>query len=60
MSDRDLRDAGLRPKIDCQQCLTEIPLDEAHSVEGDGYMLYFCGLECYDEWHRREEAQGAG
>lgn len=42
-------------QVACQVCLKEIPASEAKSSEAQDYVIYFCGLECYDEWRRRAQ-----
>jgi YHS domain-containing protein len=42
-------------KIACTSCMKDIPFSAATSAESAGYTLYFCGLECYSEWHRQAE-----
>ncbi|MBS0484760.1 MAG: DUF3330 domain-containing protein [Proteobacteria bacterium] len=39
----------------CAVCLKEIPLSEATSVKATDYIVYYCGLECYDQWKKQEE-----
>lgn len=51
---------GFEPKVDCRVCLREVPLSEAKSVEGREYVLYFCGLECFDHWSRSSEKPPPG
>jgi hypothetical protein len=41
--------------VSCEICLKEVPNSEAQSAEANDYVLYFCGLECYDKW--RQEFQ---
>lgn len=36
--------------VSCKVCREEIPLSEAKSVEGQDYVWYFCGLDCYEQW----------
>ena len=38
--------------IACEICLKEIPPPVAHTTEVDDYVMHFCGLECYDQWHK--------
>jgi hypothetical protein len=38
--------------IKCEVCLKEIPRSEAKSPEGQDYLIYFCGLDCYDRWNQ--------
>ncbi|MCK5499601.1 MAG: DUF3330 domain-containing protein [Gammaproteobacteria bacterium] len=40
-------------KVPCNVCLKEIPRSEAEIEEASDYVLYFCGLDCYEKW--REE-----
>ena len=44
-------------QVACETCLTQIPHTEAQSMEGDDYVLYFCGLDCYDEWSREGQQE---
>ncbi len=36
--------------LSCDLCLKEIPVSEAKSEEATDYVVYFCGLECYQQW----------
>ena len=56
----DMRDPGYTAKISCQVCLDEIPLSEARSEEGQDYVRYFCGLECFDTWENQAEEADEG
>lgn len=40
--------------LSCCVCGREIPPSEAQSVEGEDYMWYFCGLDCFDRWQKRK------
>ena len=42
-------------KVACEVCLKEIPLSEATSVKSTDYIVYYCGLECYDQWRKQKE-----
>ena len=42
--------------VDCEICLKEIPLSEAKNEEATDYVMYFCGLECFEKW---KESKGA-
>ncbi|ADE16090.1 conserved hypothetical protein [Nitrosococcus halophilus Nc 4] len=53
--DRDPRVFSSEPKLNCEICFKEIPESEAKSHEADEYILWFCGLECYDEWRKAQE-----
>ena len=54
------------PKVDlvqCEVCMKEIPTSVAQSAEANDYVVYFCGLECYEDWAAeqiREKTQEAG
>ena len=36
--------------LTCDICLKEIPVSEAKSEEATDYVVYLCGLECYQQW----------
>ncbi len=42
-------------KVSCEVCFKEIPISEAASVKATDYILYYCGLECYDRWKKQQE-----
>ena len=37
-------------RVPCQVCQHEIPSDDALLFEATDYVVYFCGLECYQRW----------
>ncbi|MBM4189473.1 MAG: DUF3330 domain-containing protein [Betaproteobacteria bacterium] len=39
-------------QIACALCMKEIPKSEATVAEAADYLLYFCGLDCYDAWQK--------
>lgn len=39
-------------RVTCETCLKEVPKSEATSPEATEYVLYFCGLDCYEQWKR--------
>lgn len=46
----------VEPKsVACCVCLAEIPESVATSSEGDEYTQHFCGIECYNKWHKENE-----
>ncbi len=45
------------PPVQCEVCLKEVPPSEAQSAEGSDYVLYFCGLECYQEWREKQSEE---
>lgn len=38
--------------VDCEICRQEIRAYNALTEEGEDYLLWFCGTECYAEWRR--------
>ncbi|KPV40077.1 hypothetical protein AN478_07925 [Thiohalorhabdus denitrificans] len=55
------RNDSMEPaKVSCEVCMAEVPHDDAKSMEGSDYVLYFCGLDCYDRWadEAKEEESG--
>jgi hypothetical protein len=42
--------------VACEVCLAEIPESVAMSSEGDDYTQHFCGIECYNQWRKENEA----
>ncbi|HKE42819.1 MAG TPA: DUF3330 domain-containing protein [Casimicrobiaceae bacterium] len=38
-----------RPTVVCV-CEQEVPISEALIPEAVDYVVYFCGLDCYDRW----------
>ena len=53
-------DEALEPKVSCDVCLTEIPHSEARSAEGQEYVRYFCGLDCYERWLQEDDGEPEG
>ncbi len=49
-------------KVQCELCMKLIPRSEAKSAEAVDYVVYFCGLECYEQWatQRRTDELAAG
>ena len=41
-------------KVSCEVCFKEIPVSEATSVKATDYIMYYCGLECYDRWKKQQ------
>ncbi len=41
-------------KVACEVCFKEIPLSEATSVKAIDYIVYYCGLDCYDKWKKQD------
>lgn len=42
--------------LPCAVCQKEIPKSVALSAEDQDYVLYFCGLECFESWEADKEA----
>lgn len=42
-------------RVACEVCLKEVPRSEATVPEATDYVVYFCGLDCYQRW----KSQGA-
>lgn len=50
--------------VACEVCRKEIPRSEAQSAEAVDYVLYFCGVDCYQKWEansqtRQDSTRGA-
>lgn len=41
-------------KVTCKVCLKEIPASEAKSEEATDYVVYYCSLDCYDQWKNQK------
>lgn len=39
--------------VSCEICLKEIPQSEAKVSEARDYVMYFCGLECFQQWQHK-------
>lgn len=50
LQEQILRDQPQYATVSCKVCLKEIPKSLAHTEEAEGYILYFCGLDCFDKW----------
>lgn len=44
-------------RVACDVCLKEIPKSEAVVPEALDYVVYFCGLGCYERWERQRGAR---
>ena len=40
-------------RVRCNVCQHEIPASEALVPEATDFLIYFCGLECYERWLKR-------
>jgi hypothetical protein len=43
-------------RVPCDVCQHDIPLSEAVVAEATDYVVYFCGLDCYDRWRHQRQA----
>jgi hypothetical protein len=41
--------------VSCKECLKEIPRSAAKVDEASDYFAYFCGLDCFDKWHKEND-----
>lgn len=46
--------------VQCDVCLTEVPLSAAKSAEVLDYVHYFCGLNCLQTWLDQDNTRVAG
>jgi hypothetical protein len=44
-------------KLSCSECLKEIPLGAAFTPEGEDYVGYYCGIECYVQFAEQYQAE---
>ena len=40
-------------RIACNVCQHDIPVSEALVEEATDYVIYFCGLDCYERWRNQ-------
>lgn len=43
--------------LSCEICLTSVPTSEAGNIEGEEYVAFFFGLECYEQWLQLQDKQ---
>lgn len=41
--------------VQCEVCMTEVPVSVAQSAEGSDYVHHFCGLECLGLWRAKHD-----
>lgn len=41
------------PRLSADECCAQIPGDEAVMEEATDYVLFYCGIDCYEDWHHR-------
>lgn len=39
--------------ISSEECCAQVPGDEAVMEEATDIVMHYCGIDCYDTWHRR-------
>ena len=44
--------------VACEVCLKEVPQSEATVPEAVDYVVYFCGIDCYQKWKARTAGFG--
>jgi hypothetical protein len=44
--------------VQCSVCMAEVPRDEAESPEGRDYVVFLCGLDCYQKWKQQADSAG--
>lgn len=49
----DSTEANKPNQVGCEVCLKEIPESVATTEEGEDYIHYFCGLDCYTKWKKQ-------
>ncbi len=42
-------------QVACEVCLKEVPKSESKVDEASDYVLYFCGIDCYEKWRGEEK-----
>ena len=55
MSNRPARAVSPESMVPCEVCEKEIPVSEAIVSEAEDYVLYFCGVECFERWRKKAE-----
>ena len=42
-------------RVPCDVCQHEVPSSEALIAEAVDYVVYFCGLDCYERWRNQRD-----
>lgn len=42
-------------RVPCNVCQHEVPTSEALLAEAVDYVVYFCGLDCYERWRKQRD-----
>jgi hypothetical protein len=45
--------------VSCSVCLKEIPADSAMTPQVEDFVMYFCGLECYEKFAAESQQKAA-
>lgn len=45
-------------RVVCEVCMKEVPKSEATIPEAVDYVVYFCGLDCYEKWKNQHAKPG--
>lgn len=45
--------------VPCEVCKKEVPKTESTVAEAADYVMFFCGLDCYEEW-KKDADNGKG
>ena len=54
MNENDIKQAVEPEKVACEVCHKNILTTDAQREEATDYIIYFCGLNCYDQWKHQE------
>ncbi|MFV1984725.1 MAG: DUF3330 domain-containing protein [Thiohalomonadales bacterium] len=54
---RSKHNMKMKALISCDICMKEVPCGECKVSEVDDYVMHFCGLECYDKWHKQADKE---
>jgi hypothetical protein len=46
--------SGGQDLVSCAVCLKEVPRSESTVPEATDYVVYFCGLACYQQWQAQQ------
>ena len=53
LKEQILREQPQHAAVSCEVCMKEVPKSLAHTEEAEDYVLYFCGLDCFDKWEHQ-------
>ncbi len=55
MSNESNENPEVPDQVRCKTCQREIPRTDALKDEAEDYVLWFCGLDCYQKWQQGSE-----